>query len=224
MAVDKASREAAERRLIQRANELGVKQVDLVRATGKGKSTVNGWFVGKGFPTGVTLIKVCRALRCSVEWLVMGEGAVAPASPAHFVASLPGAWEWRHHPGANHLRLPRLTLDGNDQVEVRLASRDMLKRSEHPEAAAWLPVVGACAEPVVALGDLALVDTGCRSIEGSGEYWALAYSGGIAVHRCHTDPSGSIILEDASRPSGAMTVARGDIKVLGKVFMRYGPI
>lgn len=65
---DDALNEEFARRVTQRARELGLKQADIVRATGAAKSTVNRWFAGAR-PQGENLRKLRKALKVSQEWL-----------------------------------------------------------------------------------------------------------------------------------------------------------
>ena len=60
-------------RLIYAKDEKGLKQVDLVKATGVSKGTVSNWISGKTTPDDtVALGDLAKALGVSVDWLVTG--------------------------------------------------------------------------------------------------------------------------------------------------------
>lgn len=65
---DDALNEEFARRVTTRSRELGLKQADIVRATGAAKSTVNRWFAGAR-PQGENLRKLRKVLKVSQEWL-----------------------------------------------------------------------------------------------------------------------------------------------------------
>ncbi|GLX85089.1 hypothetical protein tloyanaT_13410 [Thalassotalea loyana] len=58
-----------EDKLKSRMKELGIKQVDLVRKTGKSKTSVSRWMRGS-IPRGKALIDLAEMLSVSTEWLV----------------------------------------------------------------------------------------------------------------------------------------------------------
>lgn len=61
-------------RLIARANELGLKQTDLIKGTGAGKTTVHKWFNHLNDPSAKYLDDLAKTLKTSPQWLLTGNG------------------------------------------------------------------------------------------------------------------------------------------------------
>jgi SOS-response transcriptional repressor LexA len=62
-------------RINSRMKELGIKQADIMRATGAGRSTVHGWVNGVNAPNGSNLTKLASALNTTSSWIISGESA-----------------------------------------------------------------------------------------------------------------------------------------------------
>lgn len=60
-------------RLANRMKQLGLKQVDVVKATGLNKSSVSLILKGDRKPVGDTLVKLSKALNTTPEWIQTGE-------------------------------------------------------------------------------------------------------------------------------------------------------
>ena len=59
-------------RLIARANELGLKQADLIKGTGAGKTTVHKWFNHLNDPSAKYLDDLSKTLKTTTQWLLTG--------------------------------------------------------------------------------------------------------------------------------------------------------
>lgn len=59
-------------RLIARANELGLKQTDLIKGTGAGKTTVHKWFNHLNDPSAKYLDDLSKTLKTTTQWLLTG--------------------------------------------------------------------------------------------------------------------------------------------------------
>ena len=59
-------------RLIARANELGLKQTDLIKGTGAGKTTVHKWFNHLNDPSAKYLDDLSKTLKTTPQWLLTG--------------------------------------------------------------------------------------------------------------------------------------------------------
>lgn len=59
-------------RIQARMTELGLKQADLVKATGAGRTTVSNWVNGNTEPTGVFPAKLAKVLKVDTNWLLTG--------------------------------------------------------------------------------------------------------------------------------------------------------
>ena len=65
-------------RIRQRMDELSIKQVDIVKATGATKGAVSQWLKEPRNISYEFLIPLCKLLRCSVKWLKTGRGPIEP--------------------------------------------------------------------------------------------------------------------------------------------------
>lgn len=63
-------------RIKQRLNLLGLKSVDIIRATGVTSGGVSQWVSGATKPKGEKLLIIAKLLKCSPEWLISGRGDV----------------------------------------------------------------------------------------------------------------------------------------------------
>ncbi|WP_066189589.1 helix-turn-helix domain-containing protein [Gracilibacillus timonensis] len=60
-------------RLLDRMNDLGLKQVDVSKATGISKNAMSNYVSGKRVPDTVGIYKLSKFLSVSIEWLLTGE-------------------------------------------------------------------------------------------------------------------------------------------------------
>lgn len=63
-------------RIKQRLAHLGLKSVDIIKATGTTSGGVSQWVNGATKPKGEKLLILSRLLKCSPEWLISGRGEV----------------------------------------------------------------------------------------------------------------------------------------------------
>lgn len=63
-------------RLIARAKELGLKQVDIVKATKASKGTVSNWFSGRDTPSSKYIFLLSEILKTTPNWILHGEQQV----------------------------------------------------------------------------------------------------------------------------------------------------
>lgn len=77
-------------RLRDRRQELGLTQADIMRAVGVSNATASDWESGKTSPRGENLIKLCKYLRISTDWLVYGKGSLEDSQGPHPQPSEPG--------------------------------------------------------------------------------------------------------------------------------------
>lgn len=59
-------------RIVSRAQELGLKQKDIVNRISASKGTVSKWFNGTAKPSGDHLVQLAKVLGTSTEWLSIG--------------------------------------------------------------------------------------------------------------------------------------------------------
>ena len=67
-------------RLIARANELGLKQTDLIKGTGAGKTTVHKWFNHLNDPSAKYLDDLSKTLKTTTQWLLTGREPSLPTT------------------------------------------------------------------------------------------------------------------------------------------------
>jgi len=60
--------------------QLGLTQADVARGCELSNSTVSDWFTKESYPEGAALIRIRKLLKCSLDWLVTGEGPVEGAA------------------------------------------------------------------------------------------------------------------------------------------------
>lgn len=60
-------------RMQKRMRELGLKQADIVRATGAGRTTVSNWYNGNTSPTGDFPAQIAKLLKVDTTWLLTGQ-------------------------------------------------------------------------------------------------------------------------------------------------------
>ena len=73
-------------RIKKRMREIGVKGVDITKATGVSSGGVSQWVNGITKPDGENLVALAKVLRCSTEWLATGKNKTSgevsePAAP-----------------------------------------------------------------------------------------------------------------------------------------------
>jgi phage repressor protein C with HTH and peptisase S24 domain len=102
--------------------------------------------------------------------------------------------------------------------------KQTLRRS--PKNLALLTASGDSMDPTIRDGDLLLVDTSARRIEGSFIY-VLAIGGGLLVKRIDLRRDGSVILKSDNPKYAAEDVPAAEtptLEVLGQVVWQAGPV
>ncbi len=69
-------------RIKQRLADLGLKSVDIIKATGVTSGGVSQWVNGATKPKGEKLLIIARLLKCSPDWLISGRGEIEAVSNA----------------------------------------------------------------------------------------------------------------------------------------------
>jgi len=68
-------------RIRQRLKELGLRSVDISKATSISSGGVSHWLNGNSKPRGENLIKLSKLLQCNPEWLLTGKGPLDDLHP-----------------------------------------------------------------------------------------------------------------------------------------------
>jgi phage repressor protein C with HTH and peptisase S24 domain len=176
-------------------------------------------------------ISLARVTNVRLEWLATGEGPMQGEETGE-VTTITAATP----PG--HVLLPLLearAAAGNhgglrsDQIVDFIAfSESFLKQTlrRAPQNLALLTASGDSMDPTIRDGDLLLVDTSARRIEGSFIY-VLAIGGGLLVKRIHLRRDGSVLLKSDNPKYDAEEVPAVEtptLEVLGQVVWQGGPV
>ncbi|MBP8283322.1 MAG: helix-turn-helix transcriptional regulator, partial [Chromatiaceae bacterium] len=65
-------------------------QADIMRAVGVSNATASDWESGKTSPRGENLIKLCKHLRITTDWLVYGKGSLDDGQGSSLQPIAPG--------------------------------------------------------------------------------------------------------------------------------------
>jgi phage repressor protein C with HTH and peptisase S24 domain len=190
-------------------------------------STLHRYRGGRELPSSA-LVSLARATGVRLEWLATGEGPMqgeaapelAPATPPGYVL-LPLV-EARAAAGSNG------GLRSDHLVDFIAFSESFLKQTlrRSPKNLALLTASGDSMDPTIRDGDLLLVDTSARRIEGSFIY-VLAIGGGLLVKRIDLRRDGSVILKSDNPKYAAEDVPAAEtptLQVLGQVIWQGGPV
>lgn len=193
-------------RIKERMRALGLKGVDITKATGVSSGGVSQWVNGVTKPNGEKLIALCKVLRCQPDWLLFGKND-NPEQEQN--AEWGGAIEpWGNGTalGEDEVELPFFTevevsagsgahaVQENNGPKLRFA-RSTLKRSGvEPSQAACVKVRGTSMEPVLPDGATVGVDTANTSIK-DGEMYAIDHDGMLRVKLTYRLPGGGIRLK-----------------------------
>ena len=189
--------------------------------------TLNRYRAGRELPSSA-LVSLARATGVRLEWLATGEGPMqADQEVVTTSAPLPGyvllpLMEARTATGNNG------DLSGNHNVNVIAFSevwlRETLRRK--PQNLALLIASGYSMDPTTRDGDLLLVDTAVRHIEGS-EIYVLAIGGAIMVKRIQVCLDASVVMKSDNAFYDSEVVPADQVAtliVLGKVIWLAGPV
>lgn len=69
-------------RIKQRMTLLGLKNVDIMRATGISSGGASQWVTGMTRPSGERLLALANTLQCSPDWILTGRGSIEDVAPA----------------------------------------------------------------------------------------------------------------------------------------------
>jgi phage repressor protein C with HTH and peptisase S24 domain len=189
--------------------------------------TLNRYRGGRELPSSA-LVSLARATGVRLEWLATGEGPMQGDSTPELAPATP--------PG--HVLLPLLEaraaagnhggLRSDHLVDFIAFSESFLKQTlrRSPQNLALLTASGDSMDPTIRDGDLLLVDTSARRIEGSFIY-VLAIGGGLLVKRIDLRRDGSVILKSDNPKYAAEEVPAAEtptLQVLGQVVWQAGPV
>lgn len=189
-------------RLRDRRQELGLSQADIMRAVGVSNATASDWESGKTSPRGENLIKLCKHLRISTEWLVYGKGSLEDGQGPH---PQPIA------PGPEFVAIERINLKVS--AGVTGFAIEHLNGNGPPIffRADWLKAEGLRADRLLALrvsgdsmepslwdGDLVVINTAATEPK-DGVAFVLNYEGEVLIKRLERDAGDWWLTSDNQR-------------------------
>lgn len=143
-------------RLVNRAQKLNLKQVDIMSATRAGKSTVHKWFNHLNDPSAKYLDDIAKVLKTNTRWLLTGIG-----NPDDLIVSIEGMsnidvipQKIRKAPVLNWVQAGMFT----DMCENTYDEYDYFYDDGYGIQVYWLHVRGDSMEPQFYEGDKILVD------------------------------------------------------------------
>lgn len=203
-------------RIIARARELKLKQVDIVRAVGCSKGTVNQWFKGDTAPNGENLLKTARILAVSPEWLQTGKEAIKPLKVdyEHNADFVGVAKSFRPVPVVGTAKLGD---DGDYSLEQVDANVVLDAPTSDPNACA-LRVVGDSMHPAIRHGWYVVIEPSIDPRHGL--YVAVeTHSGKRMVKELLSMDSDVLRLESVNPKHGRTTLDAKEVKTVQAVTM-----
>lgn len=203
---------------------------DAARLSGLPYGTLQGYIRGGELKLS-NAASLARATGVRLEWLANGSGPMRGEETGE-VTTITAATP----PG--HVLLPLLEaraaagnhggLRSDHLVDFIAFSESFLKQTlrRSPQNLALLTASGDSMDPTIRDGDLLLVDTSARRIEGSFIY-VLAIGGGLLVKRIDLRRDGSVILKSDNPKYAAEDVPAAEtptLEVLGQVIWQGGPV
>ncbi|MFN7611436.1 MAG: helix-turn-helix transcriptional regulator [bacterium] len=203
---------------------------DAARLSGLPYGTLQGYIRGGELKLS-NAASLARATGVRLEWLANGSGPMRGEETGE-VTTITAATP----PG--HVLLPLLEaraaagnnggLRSDHLVDFIAFSESFLKQTlrRSPQNLALLTASGDSMDPTIRDGDLLLVDTSARRIEGSFIY-VLAIGGGLLVKRIDLRRDGSVILKSDNPKYAAEEVPAVEtptLQVLGQVVWQAGPV
>jgi phage repressor protein C with HTH and peptisase S24 domain len=171
---------------------------------------------------------IARVAGVRLEWLATGEGPMQGEHPVVTASAAPPGYvllplvEARAAAG-NHGGLR------SDQIVDFIAfSENFLKQTlrRSPQNLALLTASGDSMDPTIRDGDLLLVDTSARRIEGSRIY-VLAIGGALMVKRIQLRLDGSVVVKSDNavyEPEVLAADQTSTLNILGQVVWQAGPV
>jgi phage repressor protein C with HTH and peptisase S24 domain len=203
---------------------------DAARLSGLPYGTLQGYIRGGELKLS-NAASLARATGVRLEWLANGSGPMRGEETGE-VTTITAATPH------GHVLLPLLEaraaagnhggLRSDHLVDFIAFSESFLKQTlrRSPQNLALLTASGDSMDPTIRDGDLLLVDTSARRIEGSFIY-VLAIGGGLLVKRIDLRRDGSVILKSDNPKYAAEEVPAAEtptLQVLGQVVWQAGPV
>ena len=219
-------------RIKQRMQALGLKGVDITKATGMSSGGVSQWVNGLSKPNGERLIALSKVLQCQPDWLLYGKDTPEPDANAEWAGGIE-PWGGKTELGDDEVELPffrevelsagsgAYAVQVNHGPRLRFARSTLKKCGVTPDNAACVNVSGTSMEPVLPDGATVGVDTANTRVK-EGEIYALEHDGMLRVKMVYRVPGGGLRLRSFNSDEYPDEVYDGEgvkaIRIIGRVF------
>lgn len=190
-------------RIIQRMKELGLRQAEIVEATGATKGAVSKWVAGTNTPTGSRLVQLANVLKTTENWLLTGAGLPE--------FSQVEAWDSSTPLDEDEVEIPFLkdfsfacgsgsigVAMANEKHKLRISKSVLRNRSIERVNAVATIASGDSMSPTIRDGDTIHIDLGRKTIK-DGKIFAICHGGLFMAKRLYNLPMGGIrIVSDNS--------------------------
>lgn len=229
-------------RILSRRKELGLSQNEVADAIGVNRVSVSNWETeGKNgtSPKGKNLLLLAKALKCSPDWLISGEGkpeesiaGVADTSAQYAVGRF-DLWDSATEIRSDEVELPFFkevelsagngssVIKENTGFKLRFAKSTLKRQGVSADHAACVVVSGNSMQPVLPDKATVGIDTANTKVK-DGEMYAVDHDGLLRVKILYRLPGGGMRLRSYNKdeyPDEDIPASHSDkLKVLGKVF------
>jgi phage repressor protein C with HTH and peptisase S24 domain len=237
---------STQERLIARAKELNLKQVDIVKATGASKGTVSNWFAGRDIPSSKYIMRLAKKLDTTPDWILYGQNLLSDKfklsieDEVHHASIHPDlelgridAWDSETPLDEDEVEVPFFMevelaagIGGEHNLErrgpkLRFSKSTLRRCGVEAEAAACVKISGNSMEPRLFDGDVVGVNTFDTKIV-DGKVYAINHDGLLRVKRLYRLPGNGLrinsINSDEHPDERYFDRDLEQIKVIGRVF------
>lgn len=209
-------------------------QLQLSKKVGVSSVTISQWESGDTSPKGENLYKLAKALNCSPDWLMLGDGknTKKPESNAEWAGGFE-TWGSNSPLGDDEVEIPFYmevelaagvgTIDCREYQgpKLRFAKSTLKRQGVNSDHAACVKVNGNSMEPVLPNGSTVGVDTAHTDIV-DGKMYAINHDGMLRVKMLYKLPGGGLRLRSYNLDEYPDERLDADqlkqVKVIGKVF------
>ncbi|MEX5438872.1 S24 family peptidase [Acinetobacter indicus] len=187
-------------RIIQRMNELGLKQADLVTRLNVSKGAVSKWVSGLNTPNSTVLPQLADALETTPSWLINGtqklknEVPILPVeawdsdTPAEIdEIDIPFFKDFSFACGSGSIGLAM----ANEKRKLRMSKLTLRRRAIEQNNAIATLASGDSMMPTIKDGDTIYIDLGRKSIK-DGKMFAVCHGGLFMAKRLYNLPMGGV--------------------------------
>ena len=190
-------------------------------------STLHRYRAGRELPSSA-LVSLARATGVKLEWLATGEGPMHAETPVVTAPAAPPGYVFLPLVEARAAAGSHGGLSSDQIVDFIAFSEPYVRQTLHrnPQNLALLTASGDSMDPTIRDGDLLLVDTSARRIEGSRIY-VLAIGGALMVKRIQLRLDGSVVVKSDNAIYETEVVPADQaaaLMVLGQVIWQAGPV